>query len=190
MLRFALRRILVALAVAVTVSVASFLLLHLSGDLAAAIGGPDATAAQIEEIRKQYGLDQPMPAQFLAWAWKALHLDFGKSYYFRERVVDLVASRLPVTLILGVVALAVALFVAIPLGVAGGRETRHLDRPGRPVRLGAGASDAEFLVRPDPDHDLLGQPALAAGLGQHDAGGISCCRPSRSATTPCRRSCG
>jgi peptide/nickel transport system permease protein len=117
MLRFMLQRVLVAIAVAVTVSVASFMLLHLSGDLAAAIAGPEATAAQVEAIRVQNGLDQPILTQFVGWASRALRFDFGNSFYFRESVVDLLASRLPITLFLGVVALCVALFVAIPLGV-------------------------------------------------------------------------
>jgi peptide/nickel transport system permease protein len=117
MLRFMIQRSLVALAVAVTVSVASFLLLHLSGDLATAIAGPEATSVQVEAIRVQYGLNQPLLAQFVAWAGRAIQLDFGNSFYFRERVIDLLAARLPITLFLGVVALAVALFVAIPLGV-------------------------------------------------------------------------
>ncbi|MCJ2035470.1 ABC transporter permease [Methylobacterium sp. J-068] len=117
MLRFMLQRVLVAIAVAVTVSVASFMLLHLSGDLAAAIAGPEATAAQVEAIRVQHGLNQPILAQFLAWAARAIRLDFGNSFYFRESVIALLASRMPITLLLGVVALAVALFVAIPLGV-------------------------------------------------------------------------
>ncbi|MFH6783821.1 MULTISPECIES: ABC transporter permease [Methylobacterium] len=117
MLRFALRRILVAVGVALTVSVASFLLLHLSGDLATAIAGPEATGAQIAAIRAQHGLDRPLAVQFGAWAWQALHLDFGRSFYFPEQVTDLLAARLPVTLTLGVIALAVALLVAIPLGV-------------------------------------------------------------------------
>ncbi|UMY17945.1 ABC transporter permease [Methylobacterium organophilum] len=117
MLGFALRRILVAVSVAVTVSVASFMLLHLSGDLATAIAGPEATSEQIAAIRRQYGLDEPLLAQFMAWAGRALQLDFGHSFYFRERVTDLIAARLPVTLTLGVIALGVALVVAIPLGV-------------------------------------------------------------------------
>ena len=117
MLAYAARRMLVALAVAFTVSVASFLLLHLSGDLAVAIAGPESTGPQIEAIRREYGLDQPLLAQYLAWGWRALHLDFGNSFYFRESVVDLVAARLPITLYLGIIALTVALFVAIPLGV-------------------------------------------------------------------------
>lgn len=117
MLRFMLQRVIVAIAVAITVSVASFMLLHLSGDLAAAIAGPEATAAQVEAIRVQHGLNQPILAQFVAWAARAIRLDFGNSFYFRESVVELLASRMPITLLLGVVALAVALFVAIPLGV-------------------------------------------------------------------------
>jgi peptide/nickel transport system permease protein len=117
MLSFALRRILVAVGVALTVSVASFMLLHLSGDLATAIAGPEATGAQIAAVRAQHGLDQPLVVQFGAWAWRALHFDFGRSFYFPEQVTDLVAARMPVTLTLGVIALAVALLVAIPLGV-------------------------------------------------------------------------
>ncbi|AWB22373.1 ABC transporter permease [Methylobacterium currus] len=117
MLGFALRRILVAIAVALTVSVASFLLLHLSGDLATAIAGPEATGEQIAAVRAQHGLDQPLVVQFGTWAWRALHFDFGRSFYFPEQVTDLVAARMPVTLTLGIIALAVALLVAIPLGV-------------------------------------------------------------------------
>lgn len=117
MLGFALRRILVAVSVALTVSVASFMLLHLSGDLATAIAGPEATGEQIAAVRAQHGLDQPLIVQFGAWAWRALHFDFGRSFYFPEQVTDLVAARMPVTLTLGVIALAVALLVAIPLGV-------------------------------------------------------------------------
>ncbi|WP_288581133.1 ABC transporter permease [uncultured Methylobacterium sp.] len=117
MLGFAVRRILVAAGVALTVSVASFLLLHLSGDLATTIAGPEATGEQIAAIRAQHGLDQPLVVQFGTWAWNALHLDFGRSFYFPEQVTDLVAARLPVTLTLGIIALAVALLVAIPLGV-------------------------------------------------------------------------
>ncbi len=117
MLRFALRRIAVAIAVAFTVSLACFLLLHLSGDLATAIAGPEATAAQIDTVRRQYGLDRPLAVQFGDWLWHAVQLDFGRSYYFQDRVIDLIASRLPVTMILGGLALAFALIVAVPLGV-------------------------------------------------------------------------
>ncbi len=117
MLGFCIRRLLMAISVALTVSVVCFMLLHLSGDLATAIAGPEATADQIEQIRVQFGLDQPIVMQYFNWLWSAVHLDFGESYYFPESVISLIHERLPVTLTLGLIALTVATVVAIPLGV-------------------------------------------------------------------------
>ncbi|WP_017777514.1 ABC transporter permease [Paraburkholderia kururiensis] len=118
MFAYTLRRLALAIAVALTVSIISFALLHLSGDLATAIAGPEATAAQVETLRHQFGLDRPVTSQYLDWLWHAVHLDFGRSFFFQSSVVDLVAERLPVTLKLGGIALAIAVLVAIPLGVA------------------------------------------------------------------------
>ncbi|WP_205410504.1 ABC transporter permease [Vibrio spartinae] len=112
-----MRRLLMAMSVAFTVSVVCFMLLHLSGDLATAIAGPEASSDQIEQIRVQFGLDKPIYVQYVSWLWGALHLDFGDSYYFPEAVISLIGERLPVTLTLGAVALGVATLVAIPLGV-------------------------------------------------------------------------
>ncbi len=64
---YLLRRLGIALAVAFTVSLISFFLLHLSGDLATAIAGPEATAEQIEVVRHQHGLDKPLPTQYVEW---------------------------------------------------------------------------------------------------------------------------
>ncbi|MCW1839752.1 ABC transporter permease [Prosthecomicrobium hirschii] len=117
MLLYILRRLGVALSVALTVSIVAFLLLHLSGDLALAIAGPEASPAQVEQVRIQYGLDKPLAVQYLDWLAGALHFDFGRSFYFRETVAALVAERMPVTMTLGAIALGLALLVAIPLGV-------------------------------------------------------------------------
>lgn len=117
MARYVFHRLLVALAVLFTVALVSFSLLHLSGDLAAAIAGPEATAEVIAQIRVRYGLDQPLATQFGHWLWAALHLDFGRSFYFEHTVMELIGQRMPVTLKLGAVSLLLALLVAIPLGV-------------------------------------------------------------------------
>ncbi|MFZ3119536.1 MAG: ABC transporter permease [Variovorax sp.] len=117
MLIYIIRRLLVALSVMLTVAVVSFMLLHLSGDLATAIAGPESTAADVEKIRVQYGLDRPITAQFLDWLGAAARLDFGRSFYFQNTVVELIGERLPITLKLGGVALLLAVVVAIPLGV-------------------------------------------------------------------------
>lgn len=117
MLIYIFRRLLVALSVMLTVAVISFMLLHLSGDLATAIAGPESTAADVEKIRVQYGLDRPITTQFFDWLGAALRLDFGRSFYFQNTVVELIGERLPITLKLGGVALLLAVVVAIPLGV-------------------------------------------------------------------------
>jgi peptide/nickel transport system permease protein len=117
MLAYALKRTLVAVLVAITVSVISFSLLRLSGDLAQALAGPSATAADVAAVRKAYGLDQPLWAQYFAWAASALRGDFGSSFFFKEPVAAMIVVRLPVTMTLGLCALLFALVTAIPLGV-------------------------------------------------------------------------
>lgn len=129
MLGYFLRRSLVAVLVAVTVSIISFALLHLSGDLAQALAGPSATAKDVEQVRHAYGLDRPLPIQYLDWAAKVLHGDFGESFFLKEPVASMIAARLPVTLTLGVLALAIAITVSIPLGiVAALRPNSWIDR--------------------------------------------------------------
>lgn len=117
MVVYVFRRLLVGLSVMLTVAVVSFMLLHLSGDLATAIAGPEASAADVEKVRVQYGLDRPIATQFADWLGAALRLDFGRSFYFQNTVMELVGERLPITLKLGGVALLLAVTVAIPLGV-------------------------------------------------------------------------
>jgi len=129
MLAFTLRRLLLALLVAFTVSLVSFALLRISGDLAAAIAGPEATAAQVEAIRIDFGLDQPLPVQYVEWLWGALRFDFGNSFFFRDTVANLIGNRLPVTLTLGALAILFALAVSIPLGVvAAVKQNTWVDR--------------------------------------------------------------
>ena len=129
MLQFLARRLLVALLVCVTVLTFAFALTRLSGDLAISIAGPNSTAADIEVIRKAYGLDRPVIQQCFDWGGRAVVGDFGQSYFFRERVAKLIGYRLPITLTLGLVGLGIALTVALPLGVISAlREGRPIDR--------------------------------------------------------------
>jgi ABC-type dipeptide/oligopeptide/nickel transport system permease component len=78
MLAYVLRRLGLAVAVALTVSIVSFALLHFSGDLATSIAGPEASAAQVDALRIQYGLNRPITSQYIDWLWHAAHLDFGR----------------------------------------------------------------------------------------------------------------
>ena len=117
MLRFILRRALLALIVGITVLLISFSLTRLAGDPAMAAAGPQATEQDIEIIRKVYGLDRPLPEQFLTWIGNAARGDLGRSYLYRAPVADLVAARLPVTLRLGLIGIAFAVTIALPLGI-------------------------------------------------------------------------
>lgn len=114
---FILKRLGLALLVALTVSIISFVLLRTSGDAAIAIAGEGARDIDIEAIRQAYGLDRPLAVQYLIWLGQTLGGDFGQSLYFKTDVVDLVLAKAPVTLLLGLLSLAFALLVAIPLGV-------------------------------------------------------------------------
>ena len=117
MLAFMTKRLGLAILVALTVSILAFLLLHLSGDPALALAGEGARQADIEMIRKTYGLDRPIIVQYADWLWKIMQGDFGMSVYFKTPVGPLIFDKLRTTLLLGMAALGVALAVSIPLGV-------------------------------------------------------------------------
>ena len=117
MLAFTLKRLGVALLVALTVSLITFSMIYVSGDPAIAIAGEGARLQDIEAIRKFYGFDRPIIVQYLDWLAGAVRGDFGRSYTLRQPVADVIFARLPVTMILGASAIAFALILAIPLGV-------------------------------------------------------------------------
>jgi len=136
MFRFLVRRLIVALLVAATVMTLAFILTRLSGDLAISIAGPNATAADIEAVRKAYGLDRPVIEQFLDWVGRAVTGDLGNSYFFQTRVSTLIAERMPVTLTLGLTGLSLALLISIPMGIlAAVRENTNFDRAVQMVAL-------------------------------------------------------
>lgn len=129
MLLFLFRRLAVAALVALTVLTLSFMLTRLSGDLAISIAGPNATQQDVELIREAYGLNRPLFVQFLDWLRSAATGDLGQSYFFRERVSVLIGQRMPITVALGLTGLAIALVVAIPLGmIAAARENTWVDK--------------------------------------------------------------
>ena len=85
MLQFLVRRLIVAILVAATVMTLAFILTRLSGDLAISIAGPNATQADVEAVRKAYGLDRPLTVQFFDWVGRAATGDLGESYFFKAK---------------------------------------------------------------------------------------------------------
>jgi peptide/nickel transport system permease protein len=116
MLKYILQRALLALAVALTVSFATFMLLNFATDAASAIAGEDAPPEVVERIRQTYGFDRPLMVRYFEWLGGVAQGDFGESYYWNKPVAELVAERAPVTIILSLAAIAITIVVAIPLG--------------------------------------------------------------------------
>lgn len=100
------------------VSVLIFSLQHLlPGDPALVMAGEERDPVVIQQIREQYGLDRPLPMQYLTWMGNVLSGDLGQSMRIRVPVLDLILEKLPVTLHLAIMAMAIALLIGVPAGV-------------------------------------------------------------------------
>lgn len=117
MLVYTLKRLVLAICVALTVSAISFGLLYMAGDPAISIAGENASSADIEAIRHQYGFDRPVMVQYGEWLANAARGNFGRSWYLDMPVAQVVGGRLGVTMILGLLSITFALVLAIPMGV-------------------------------------------------------------------------
>lgn len=115
---YLIRRILQSVLVVVLASFVTFLLTDLlPGGPARAILGPRATEQQIQEFSHANGYDRPIPVQYGIWINNILHGDLGYSVKLNQSVGALIADRLPKTMVLMVISIAVALVVAVPLGI-------------------------------------------------------------------------
>lgn len=117
MARYALKRALLALLVALSVSVATFALLHFATDPARAIAGEDADQAVVDQIRERYGLDRPLAVQYAGWLGGLVRGDFGESYHWKRPVAELIATHAPVTIKLALLSVLVTIAIALPLGI-------------------------------------------------------------------------
>jgi peptide/nickel transport system permease protein len=114
----ALRRLLSAIPVLFIVSLISFGLMRLiPGDPAAAIAGTSATPAQIEQLRRDLGLDEPVILQLLHYYQGLLRGDFGKSLLLGKGVLAATMERLPVTIGLSLYALVLTLLIGVASGI-------------------------------------------------------------------------
>src|SRR5437879_7406946 len=119
MTQYVIRRVLAIVPVLIGISVLVFLLVHLiPGDVAQILLGTQATDQQIETLRRTFGLDRPLPVQYVDWVSHVLQGDLGVSLRTSRPVLPDLVSRFGVTLQLTIVSMLIALAVAIPLGVA------------------------------------------------------------------------
>ncbi len=118
MRRYLLRRLLSAVVVLFAVALVSFLMLHLiPGDPARAAAGLNADESEVEAIRRQLGLDQPLPAQFVTFLGNAVRGDLGRSIKSRKPIAMELAERLPPTIHLAIAAALISTTLGIVTGV-------------------------------------------------------------------------
>jgi len=118
MLELVVRRLISAIPTLFLVTLMVFSLQKLlPGDPITAMAGEERDPAVIAQLREQYHLNDPIPSQYFHWVGNALRGDFGTSLRTQEPVLQLIASKLPVTLELSLLAMIVALIIGITMGV-------------------------------------------------------------------------
>ena len=112
------RRIIGAIPVLIGMSFLVFFLMQLApGDPVTLLLGEDAEPHEIEEVTREWGLDQPIIVQYWQFVSKAVQGNFGESMRYGEPVTELVIERLPATVELALASLLVAIIIALPIGV-------------------------------------------------------------------------
>jgi len=116
---YVIRRLIVIVPTFFLISIMIFTLIHLApGDPIAAMGGPHPLSeATRQRLRAEYGLDQPIPIQYLMWLNKLLHGDLGYSYSNAAPVAEMIGARIPLTLELGLLAEFISIALAVVIGV-------------------------------------------------------------------------
>jgi peptide/nickel transport system permease protein len=132
LLRFVFRRLLLALPVFIGVTLVTFVLMYVvPGDPVAVMveekmASTDPTAARL--FREKWGLNDPLPLQYLTFLWNAARGDLGLSYRSEQPVLESILERFPATAALAAAALAIAVLIGIPLGIlAALRQNTALD---------------------------------------------------------------
>jgi peptide/nickel transport system permease protein len=124
-----LKHVLRSLAVLFIVSLATFCLMYGNGEgIARGVLGFNATDSDVQAKMKELGLDQPLLTQYWDWLRGALTGDLGRSFYTGQSVNEALSTRVPVTLTLVFLTLALAVVVSVILGVAAARYGGWLDR--------------------------------------------------------------
>jgi len=130
--RFIIARVFQSIITLLILSLAVFLSVHLSGDAASFLLGPEATAADYEQIKENMGLNRPLVIQYGDFLLNIVQGDFGRSHLMRRSARDVLLERLPATLQLAGAAFVLSIIVGIPLGVLSAvRRDTFLDNLGK-----------------------------------------------------------
>jgi len=124
MINYALRRVLQSIPILFILSVLLFAMVRVApgGPFSAVYRDPNVTWEQIELVKHQLGLDQPLPVQYLRWMGDMLRGEMGESIKFRRPVAEMISERTPNTLLLMGVSFLVTLVLALPVGILSARK--------------------------------------------------------------------
>lgn len=118
MVKYAIRKLAFTILVLLGAATLAFILLHsIPGDTAEALAGPQATAEDVENLRRAMGLDAPIIEQYFVYIKNLLHGDLGISYTKNMPVFDIVAAAWPGTLRLAVCSMIIAVALGVPVGI-------------------------------------------------------------------------
>jgi peptide/nickel transport system permease protein len=117
MTQFIARRLGYSLVSLFLLSLTIFLFVRVTGDPAVLLVEPGASQADLDAIREQFGLDQPIWVQYVNFIASLAQGDFGQSFYYRTPVFELYLTRLPNSLMLALAAMAFSLLIGIPSGI-------------------------------------------------------------------------
>jgi len=129
MAKYVLRRLLLMVPTLLGVTFVCFLVINLAPGspfeqklaamkmLSVSSGGAQMPPAQIEELKKQYGFDQPIHIRYLIWLKNIATLNFGNSFKYEEPVIDVLLEKLPVSLQFGIASVILIYLISIPLGI-------------------------------------------------------------------------
>ncbi len=121
MLRYLAKRLLLMIPLLIGITLISFAVVHLAPgeptDMQTQLN-PQAGVEVQQRLRAQYGLDRPLHVQYFDWLGRLARLDFGESFGLDRRpVLDKIAERLPVTILINLLSIGLILIVAVPIGI-------------------------------------------------------------------------
>lgn len=120
MLGYLIKRLLQSIVVVLCVTFIVFVIMYQTGDPVELLLPPEATEAQVEQLRHHLGLDQPFHVQYMTFLKNAIRGDLGTSFIFNQPALSVVVERIPATLELALSAMFLAVLVGIPAGIIAG----------------------------------------------------------------------
>jgi ABC-type dipeptide/oligopeptide/nickel transport system permease component len=124
MFRYIIRRLLYMIPVILGISIIAFVTMYAAGDPISLIraGKPNINQATLNSLKAYYGLDQPIPIQYVSWLGNILQLNFGRSLYGGQPVNLIIGPKILPTIELQVISLLIAFAISIPIAVHSARK--------------------------------------------------------------------